>query len=112
MGTATVRSRMLRDRRGFTSLFQDGTFVRARGMNLVYRRHDQSGHVAICVSKNMGTAVTRNRLRRIVREALEPQMEALPEGYDLAFLPAASFDRQSPRERVATVGALLRRVVE
>lgn len=52
----------------------------------VYRRDDASPtRVGFSVSKRVGKAVERNRVKRWMREAIRPVLSQLPAGFDLVF---------------------------
>jgi len=55
--------------------------VHARGNGLAHAR------VGFSVSRKVGNAVTRNRLRRIYREAFRLTKHELPTGMDLVIIP-------------------------
>ena len=50
------------------------------------RAGDGAGRVGITVSKKVGTAVLRNRIRRLVREALRRRAGWLPDGCDVVVI--------------------------
>jgi ribonuclease P protein component len=61
---------------------------------------------ALIVGRRWGDAVTRNRHRRLLREAFRTSRPALPPGFDLALLPRSPFaDRRMSGVREALIGA-------
>jgi len=61
------KSMRLRKRREFLAVQNAGTTLRSRYF-LVLVKHEGSGRLGITVSKKVGTAVVRNRVKRAVRE--------------------------------------------
>lgn len=66
----------------------------ATGPVVVYaydRADGRPPRYALIVSRRWGDAVTRNRHRRLLREAFRTSRPELPAGFDLALLPRSPF---------------------
>jgi ribonuclease P protein component len=93
----------VRKRRDFERAYAEGDkvvmpefalFARANGMD-----HSRLG---ITTTRKLGNAVTRNRARRIVREAYRTHREHLPLGLDLVFVVRSPL-LQRPAEEVGPI---------
>lgn len=91
------REHRLRHRNDFRKVFRFGKSVANRQF-VVYswtRRDDGPARIGISVSRKVGNAVTRNRIRRLVKEILRQWIEQLPERSDFIIIarrPAAEMD--------------------
>ena len=93
MGNEFPRSGRLRKRRDFLAVQQAGVAIQTRLFILLVKR-DGAGRLGITVSKKIGNSVTRNRVKRLVREAVRQWGTApwVPAGYDVVVVakrPAA-----------------------
>jgi ribonuclease P protein component len=79
-----TKSLRLRTRADFSAVY-DAKTRETRGPLVIYARPNQLGHprLGLSTSRKVGTAVRRNRIRRLVREAFRHLQHDLPAGYDL-----------------------------
>ena len=78
------RSCRLGGREQFALVF-DAKVRESRGPLTVYARPNDLGHprLGLSVSRRVGNAARRNRIRRLIREAFRHLQHDLPRGYDL-----------------------------
>ena len=81
---AFPKSHHLRSPREFDAVYAAKT-REARGPVTVYARPNELKHprLGLSVSRKVGTAVRRNRIRRLLREAMRLMQHDFPAGYDL-----------------------------
>ncbi len=99
------RSGRLRKRRDYLAVQAAGTVVHARHFLLLVKR-DGEGRVGITVSKKIGNSVTRNRVKRLVREALRQWGEKpwVPAGLDVVVVAKRSAARAGLDEVARDLG--------
>ena len=78
------KSRRLRTRAAFSAVY-DAKVRESRGPLMLYSRPNGLGHprLGLSTSRKVGTAVRRNRIRRLLREAFRHLQHDLLAGYDL-----------------------------
>ena len=81
------RRQRLSGRRAFAAVF-DAAARRAVGPLLVFARANELPHsrLGLSVSRRVGNAVKRNRIKRYLREAFRLQQHDLPTGYDFVLV--------------------------
>ena len=65
--------------------------------------------VGVAAGKMIGSAVQRNRAKRLLREAIRSLMPSLPPGWDLILISRAGLASASFEETRAALASLLRR---
>ena len=85
-----AKSRRLTKREEFAAVY-DGKVRESRGPLVVYARPNGLGwpRLGLSTSRKVGTAVRRNRIRRLLREAFRHLQFDLPSGYDLLIVVRA-----------------------
>ncbi len=100
MRKSLTREERLRKSRDIRELFSSGARIDARGLRLLHRvNRGRSTRFAVVVARGSGSAVRRNREKRITREAYRMLKGSLAPGHDLVFLVtrfgASLSDRQA-----------------
>jgi ribonuclease P protein component len=82
------QSHRLRGRLSFKSVF-DARVRESRGPLTIYAMPNQLDHarLGISIGRHVGTAVRRNRIKRLIREAFRLMQHDFPAGYDLVVVP-------------------------
>jgi len=74
----------IRKKRDFINLYKNGSRYRGRYFSLVYRPSPFSAsRLAVVVSKKVGPAVTRNRVKRRLRDLFRRNKGLIPEPTDI-----------------------------
>ncbi|MFA9556242.1 ribonuclease P protein component [Evansella sp. AB-rgal1] len=109
----------LKKNEDFQIIFQQGTSVANRQFVVYYlRKADQEcARIGLSVSKKLGNAVTRNRIKRLMREALSILLPDISKNYDVVIIarrPTIDMELQQFRNSITHVlklsGVLKKRV--
>jgi ribonuclease P protein component len=74
----------IRKKRDFINLYKSGSRYRGRYFSLVYRPNPfGTSRLAVVVSKKVGPAVTRNRVKRRLRDFFRRNKGLIPEPTDI-----------------------------
>jgi ribonuclease P protein component len=81
------KSHHIRSPREFDAVY-DAKVRESRGPILTFALPNDLGHprLGMSVSRKVGTAVKRNRIRRLLREAFRSLQHDLPRGYDFVMV--------------------------
>ena len=92
----------------FTRLYRSGRSVKGRSAVLIIRKNKcATTRIGFSVSKKVGNAVTRNRCRRRLKEAVRRYDDRILQGIDAVFV-ARHFEVELPFEELCRdVGFLL-----
>ncbi len=116
-GLAFPKGFRLRKRREFLAVAAGGRRLGGRHFLFLVRRRDLgTSSVAgptrfgITVTKKIGNAVIRNRIKRIVREGCRSSAPLFPGGFDLVIVARFSAATAASHETVAEIAQLARRL--
>lgn len=78
----------LQKNKHFHKVFNRGKSIANRQIVLYYCYNGDTEHfrLGISVSKKVGNAVTRNRIKRLLKEVVRGQASHIPRGYDLVII--------------------------
>lgn len=95
-GLLLLRYISLTKRSDFDQVFKTGkSFVGRYLVINIVRTDNDSIRAGLIVSKKMGNAVRRNRVRRLLKELFRRNAHILPKGCDVVILPRGSFRNES-----------------
>ena len=101
------RKQRLKQRRDFARVFARRVSAGDRHLVVYAERNDlPHSRLGIVVSRRLGKAVLRNRLKRLVREAYRLQQHDLPAGLDIICIP-----RRDPGASLDDYATSLRRLL-
>ncbi len=71
----------LKKRAAFAYVYRKGEKASARDLLLLSAKSKEGLKIGLSVSKKVGNAVTRNRVKRLLREAIKPLTDRIDDGY-------------------------------
>ncbi|MCB9854089.1 MAG: ribonuclease P protein component [Phycisphaerales bacterium] len=105
---ALSRARRLSGRKAFARVF-GGRHSAGNRFLVVYAMPNELAfpRLGLTVGRRLGNAVTRNRLKRLLREAFRLDSIRLPAGYDLVCVPRAGVELtlEAARRSIVSVSA-------
>lgn len=71
----------LKKRAAFAYVYRKGEKASARDLLLLYAKSKEGLKIGLSVSKKVGNAVTRNHVKRLLREAIKPLEDRIDDAY-------------------------------
>jgi ribonuclease P protein component len=104
--------RSLVRKQDFESVFRDGVSV-ATPLLVLYARTNGLGNdrLGLSVSKKIGTAVTRNRIKRLLREAMRTLTVARTLNYDFVLIARKPAPGGTLDDFIHDIGKCLREII-
>ena len=107
-----ARSERLLSRPGFEKLSEDGKRIDGEYFIVLYSRNDLGkSRLGITVSKRVGRAVIRNRVKRLVREYFRLHKALFGHSYDVNVIAKRGTSRLSSREIKGALEAVVRDIL-
>jgi len=101
----------LKNKAEFQKVYQDGKSITTPVLVLSYFKNQQKNNprIGFAVARKIGTAVCRNRVKRQMREAVKPYINAIDPAYDIIFIARMKIKGISVRDVEKNMLALLKR---
>ncbi len=100
----------LRKNKEFHYVYRTGKSVGSSSVVLIYTKaRHRSVRVGFSVSKKVGNAVTRNRVKRRMRDAFFRYLPEIKSGYSLVFIAKATIPKDSFAQIYKNIGYTLKR---
>lgn len=101
----------IRRKKDFIELYRKGRRLRGKHFHLVYLPNGlEYSRMAVVVSRKIGKATVRNRLKRRFREFFRRNKSLLPRPVDLIFIAQKDAGERSREEMAADFMALLNKL--
>lgn len=104
--------RSLTRRRDFEVVFREGSNFVSRYLVIYARPNEfETSRFGLSVSKKVGKAVVRNRLKRLIREAMRKGLEGNPLRYDFVVIARKSSVRAALDDFIRDIKSVVTRLV-
>ena len=88
----------LKKRAAFAYVYRKGEKASARDLLLLSAKSKEGLKIGLSVSKKVGNAVTRNHVKRLIREALKPIIDRIDDGYMYVIVAYSSIADKTYRD--------------
>lgn len=101
----------IRRKKDFIELYRKGCRLRGRYFHLVFQPNGlEYSRMAVVVSRKIGKATVRNRLKRLFRELFRRNKNLLPGPLDLIFIAQKDAGQRNWEEMTADFKAVLQKL--
>lgn len=105
-----LRNLSLRKNKEFHFVYRTGKSTGSTSVVLIYTKaHHRSVRVGFSVSKKVGNAVTRNKVKRRMRDAFFRYLPKIKSGYSLVFVAKPAIAQDTFEQIYKNMGYTLRR---
>lgn len=100
----------LKSSKNFKRVYKEGTSLVGSYVVLYFYPNGLfENRVGYSVSRKLGKAVVRNKIKRLLKEAYRKHFESLKEGFDIVFVPRRSILNVGLKEIEVCMSKLLRK---
>ncbi|MDD4839768.1 MAG: ribonuclease P protein component [Clostridia bacterium] len=97
----------LKSNGAFRFVYRKGTSVSNKSMVLLFTKSTRGLHIGFSVSKNVGNSVTRNRVKRLLRENFRAMIDEVDHGFTYVVIARAELSEMDFHQ----IGVALRDVL-
>lgn len=110
METFSLRkSEKIRKRSDFQAVYEKGKRIHSKSFIVLLSRNDKgTARFGITVSKKVGNAVRRNRIKRLVREFFRLNRDRIPESTDVVIIARKDLSLTRYRDVASELGQILK----
>jgi len=99
----------LRNSREFQAVYKRGRSVVTKYIVMYYKKNDlNENRIGISVSKKVGNAVIRNRVKRLIKEAFRLKADSIGQGYDIVFVARVRMNQATFKDTTREMNRVLK----